>query len=75
MKYRFSYGQGMQKQWIESNSIFIDLVASKYEQSIRSSLESGEVIVTEVDKSVLIKFDTKEEMKAHIASLKYWQQE
>ena len=55
-KYYFSYRAGMQKQWIESNSLFLDYVGRNYGQSMRASLQAGKLIVIEVDKSILLKF-------------------
>ena len=74
-KCRFIYGPGMQKQWVESISVFLDFVGSRYGQSVKASLEAGELVVTEVDETVLRKFYTEAEMKAHVAWLKHWEQE
>ena len=52
-KCSFSYGPGMQKQWVENISVFLDFVGSRYGQSVKASLEAGELIVTEVDESIL----------------------
>ena len=53
----------------------MDFVGSRHSQSIKVLLEVGELIVTEVDNTILQKFDTEAEMKAYIAELKYWQKE
>ena len=60
---------------MESNNVFMDHVGSKHGQSERSCLEAREIVVTEVVESVLIKFDTEVEMKTHVATLKFWEQE
>ena len=74
-KCQFSYGAGMKKRWVESNSIFLDYIGGKFGQSVKASLQAGELIITEVDETLLPKFDTEAEMKAHVAALKYWEQE
>ena len=73
-KCRFSYGPGMQSQWVENNRIFLAFVASKYGQSTRASFLANEVVATEVEEDLIPKFDTEEEEKAHLANLKYWEQ-
>ena len=60
-KCEFTCGPGMQKQWVESVSVFLNFVGSRYGQSVKASLEAGELIVTEVDESILRKFDTETE--------------
>ena len=70
-KCRFSYGPGMQKQWVESVSLFLDFVGSRCGQSAKASLEAGEMVVTEVDEKYLKKFDAEEEMNAYVSSLKH----
>ena len=50
-------------------------VGSRHGQSVKASLEAGELIVTEVDEGILKKFDTEADMKAYVTSLKYWEQE
>ena len=74
-KCHFYYGLEMQKQWVESIGIFLDFVGSKYSQSMKASLEAGELIVIEVDETVLKKFNTKQGEIDHLATLKYWEQE
>ena len=48
----------------------MNFIESKYSQSIQFSLEAREVILTEVNESVLIKFVTEVEIKAYVTSLK-----
>ena len=72
-KCSFSYGPGMQRQWVESFSMFLDHIGSRCGQSVKASLEAGEITVAEVDESILKKFDTEEQMKIYVASLKYWE--
>ena len=74
-KCHFSYVPGMQKQWVENMSVFLDFVGSKYGQSVKASIEVGELIVTEVDESILTKFDTLKEETQHLETLNYWEQE
>jgi len=69
-KVRFGYGPGMQKLWVHNSSKFLDCASGRFGQSVRASLEVGEIVVTEIDKKTLPKFDTEEEMKAHVAGLK-----
>ena len=64
----------MQKQWFESNGIFLNFVGVKYGQSVRASLETGRIIVTEVDEKLLPKFKTANDEKTYLESLAYWQQ-
>ena len=70
-KYRFACGLGMQKQWIESSCIFLDFVGSRHRQSIKVSLETGELVVTEVDAKHLKKFETKAEETTYLVGLKH----
>ena len=72
-KCKFIYGQGMQRQWVESITLFMDFVGGRYGQSVKASLEAGEVIVTEVDESLLKKFDKEEDQTAYLKGLKYWE--
>ena len=74
-KRKLIHGAGVQRWWVESNSKFLDVIGSRYAQSVKASLEAGEVIVTEVDESLLPKFNTDDEMKAHVQGLKFWEQE
>ena len=74
-KVRFIYGQGMQKQWVEGIGLFLDFVGSRHGQSVKASLEAGELVVTEDDEGVLRKFDAEVEMKAYVSTLKHWEQE
>ena len=74
-KCKFSYGTGMQKQWVESSAKFFDYVGARLGKSAKASLEAGEVIVTEVDTNILPMFETKKAMEECIAGLKFWEQE
>ena len=74
-KCHFSYGPGMQKQWIENISVFLDFVGSEHGQSVEVSIEAGELIVAEVDESILRKFDTLKDETDRLATLKHWEQE
>lgn len=74
-KCEFIYNTDMQKQWIESSNQFLDYAGSKYSQSARSFLEAGKIVITEVDESVLVKFETEADIKAHAATLKHWEKE
>ena len=65
----------MQKQWIESNSAVLHHIWSKFSQSVKASLEAGEMVMTEVDETLLPRFDAEEDTKAHTAGLKCWEQE
>jgi len=60
---------------VYNSSKFLDYISGRFGQSVRASLEAGEIVVTEIDKKTLPKFDAEEEMKAHVAGLKYWEQE
>ena len=64
----------MQKEWIERNSTFLDHIWSKFSPSAKASLEAGEMIETEVDETMLPRFDTEEDTKAHVTGLKFWEQ-
>ena len=74
-KVRFGYGLWMQKQRIINSANFLDYVSGRFGQSVRASLEAGEVVVTEIDRKTLPKLNPEAEMTAHVAGLKYWQQE
>ena len=54
------YGQGMKKNWIEANTIFLKHVVSKFGQNTKASLLAGKLITTELDSSKLPKFKNKE---------------
>jgi len=71
-KVRFGYGPGMQKDWVINSAKFLDYVSGWFRQSMRASLEAGEVIVTEIDKRILPRFGTEEDMKKYVVGLKYW---
>ena len=71
----FKYGMGMQKKWVENNRIFLDFIARRYGQITKASLEAGELVVTEVDETLIPKFDTEDEQKDHISALKFWEKE
>ena len=70
-KVRFGYGPGIQKDWVINSAKFLDYVSDRFEQSVRASLEAGEVIVIEIDKRILPRFETEEDMKKYVADLKY----
>ena len=53
--------------------MFLDFAGSKYSQSVKASLEVGKLIITEVDETVLKKFNTKKGETDHLALLKYWE--
>ena len=71
----FFYGLGMQKNWVVVNQKFLDYVGSKYGQSAKASISAGKLVVTEIDKTILKKFKTKEEQTKCLESLDFWQQE
>ena len=71
----FFYGPGMQKNWVVVNQMFLDYVGSKHSQSAKASVVARRLVVTEVDKTVLKKFKTKEEQTKFLDSLDFWQQE
>ena len=62
----------MQKQWVEINSVFLDQIGSRFGQSAKVSIEAGELVVSEIDDSILTKFETEENMKDHVKKLKCW---
>ena len=66
---------GMQKKWVEIKSIFLECVGSNCGQSVWESLVSGDLIVAEVDESILPKFETQKEMEDYVKALKYWEQD
>ena len=51
----------MQKQWIERNIIFLDCIAAKFIQSVKSSLVGRKLAITEVDETLLPKFKINKE--------------
>ena len=70
----FYYGHGMQKHWAKSDTTLINYIGSKYGQSVKVSLTTGELVVTEMAETLLPKFKTAEEKKTHLSSLEYWEQ-
>ena len=64
-KYYFFYWQGVKSNWIGSNQTILDYVGGNFGQSDIVSLVVGKLPVTEVDKSLLPNFKTKEAMKEH----------
>ena len=41
---------------------FLDYVGGRFGQSVKASMEAGEIVVTEVDSSILPKFYTEAKM-------------
>lgn len=72
-KAKFSYGPGMQKEWVENNLEFLKFIAAKYGQSAKASLLASEAVVTEVDEDLIPRFDTEEDERDHLTGLKYWE--
>ena len=50
---------------------FLDYVEGRFCQSMKASTKTGEILVMEVNLSILPKFDIEAEMQAHIDSLKF----
>ena len=50
-------------------------VGSRFSKNVKASIEAGELVVTEVDDSMLPSFDAEEDMKDHVAALKHWEKE
>ena len=71
----FFHGLGMQKNQVIVNQKYFDYVGSKYGQSAKASIIAGKLVVTEVNKSLLKKFNTKDDQKKYLASLEYWEEE
>ena len=67
----FFYSKGMQDNWIESSNIFLDYVESNFGQSVKALLIEGELVVTEVDESLIPKFETAEAEVDYLSKLKY----
>ena len=74
-KCHFFYGPGIQTNWMDLNSIFLQYIASKFGQSTKAALLAGTLVVTEVDSSKLPRFKTKEEKKEFLDKLEFWEQE
>ena len=55
--------------------MFLDYVGRRFGQSVKASIEGGELVVTEIDDSVLPKFETEEDMKEHTVKLNCWEHE
>ena len=70
----FYHGHGTQKQWVESEHMFLNYVGTKFGQSVRVSLVSGEVIVMELDEDLIPKLKTLEEKKKYFDGLEHWSQ-
>ena len=69
--YVFSFGQGMQKHWVDSNRAFLTHVVNKFGQSVKASLMMGELVVTEIDKSLIPKFKMEGEEDKHLKKLEF----
>ena len=54
--------------------MFLNVVGSRFGKSVKVSIEAGELVITEVDKSTLPRFDVEKDMTAHVAALKCWEQ-
>ena len=50
----------------------MNYVGSKYRQSVRVSLQAGELVVMEVNETLLPKFKTVDEKKVFIGKLEFW---
>ena len=64
----------MQKDWTHSNSVFLDYAGMRFGQSARASLTVGELVVVEVDKTLMPKFETEEDKKEHLKGLMCWEE-
>ena len=73
VKSYFYYGQGIQKNLIETNAVRMKHVAKKFGQITKESLMVGELVVTEVNSSKLYKFKTKEEQTEHVEKMEFWE--
>ena len=71
----FYYGHGMQKHWAKSDTTLINYIGTKYGQSVKVSLTTGELVVTDIYEKLLPKFKTEEEKKTHLSSLEHWEKE
>ena len=71
----FFQGPGMQKNWVIVNQNYLDYVGSKHGHSAKASIVAGKLVVTEVNKSVLKKFKTKEEQNKYLDGLECWEEE
>ena len=58
-KVSFRYEPGMQKQWLENNTKFMNHVGTKFGPSMTVSIEAKELVVTEVDPDELPIFETE----------------
>ena len=67
--YFFSFGEGMQKNWVDSNRAFLNHTGNKFGQSVKSYLMTGEIVVTDIDESLLPKFKTEVEKDDHLKRL------
>ena len=54
---------------MESSIKFLDYVGGQFRESIKSFLETGEVIITEIGKRILPRFDTKAKMSKYVTAL------
>ena len=70
-KFFFSYGISMQKKQVDNNNIFLDLVSTKYRPSMKVLLEARELVVTEINESILLKFKTKAAIYEYLKSLQF----
>ena len=61
----------MQENWIEVNVVFRNYAVGKHAQSVKASLVTGSLVVTEVNQRKLKSFDTNAEKEECINSLKH----
>ena len=55
----------MQQNWVDNNVVLIDCVGNKFGQSVKASMLSGKMTVTEVDDKLIPKFKTEDDKKMH----------
>ena len=52
--------------------VLMDYVGNNFSQSVKVSMLSRNMIVTEVDDKLIPKFKTEEDKKMHVEGLKNW---
>ena len=69
-KCKFDYGQGMHQNWVENNVVLMDYVGNKFGQSVKVSMLSRKMIVTEIDDKLIPKVKTEGEKKDACRSIR-----
>ena len=62
----------MQQNWVDNNVVLMDYVGNKLVQSVKVSMLSVKMIVTEVDDKFIPTFKTKDNKNMYAEALEHW---